>query len=64
MHRAGSGTGNTTVKVIAWAILPMIAIAEFSSWYAILTTNYLGHFVENSIWTVSALLLLVSLFLL
>lgn len=64
LNHAGGSTGNSTVKGISWLILPMIAIAEFSSWYAILTTNYLGHFVENSIWTASAFLLLVSMLML
>ena len=64
LHSAGKSTGNSTVKAIAWGLIPMIAIAELSSWYAILATNYLGHYVENSIWTASALLLLFCLFLL
>lgn len=60
LHHAGKGTEIRTVQFIAWMIMPLIVIAECSSWYAILSTNYLGHFVENSIWTFSALLLLVS----
>jgi hypothetical protein len=35
---------------VAWAIVPLILIAECFSWHAVLTTNYLGHAVENSIW--------------
>ena len=34
-------------------ILPLILIAECFSWYAVLTTNYLGHAIENSIWAVA-----------
>jgi len=34
----------------AWAIVPLILVAQCFSWYAVLTTNYLGHAVENSIW--------------
>lgn len=64
LHHAGSGTRNRTVKAISWMIVPMIVVAEFSSWYAILSTNYFGHFVENSIWTLAAMLLLAGLFLL
>ena len=64
LNHAGISTGNSTVKSISRMILPMIIIAEISSWYAILTTNYFGHFVENSIWTVSALLILVSMLML
>ena len=64
LNLAGKSTGHSLVKAISWMIFPMIAIAEFSSWYAILTTNYLGHFIENSIWTVSAFLILVSMLML
>lgn len=64
LNHAGNSTGHSTVKAISWMILPMIAIAEFSSWYAILTTNYFGHFIENSIWTLSAFLILVSMLML
>jgi hypothetical protein len=34
----------------AWVIVPLILIAECFSWYAVLTTNYLGNAIENSIW--------------
>jgi hypothetical protein len=63
LHQAGSSTGNSVVKTIALLLIPLIVIAECSSWYAILSTNYLGHVIENSIWTFSAVLLLASFFL-
>jgi hypothetical protein len=34
----------------AWVIVPLILIAECFSWYAVVTTNYLGNAIENSIW--------------
>jgi hypothetical protein len=37
----------------AWAILPLIVIAECFSWYAVVTTNYLYNAVENSLWAVA-----------
>ena len=37
-----------------WAIiLPLILIAECFSWYAVLTTHYLGNAIENSIWALA-----------
>jgi len=45
---------------ISWFIVPLIAVAEICSWYAILTTCYLGNVLEESIWTLSASLLLVG----
>jgi hypothetical protein len=64
LHQAGHGTGSKFVRAVAWSLLPLITIAECSSWYAILSKNYFGHFLENSIWTFSAALLLASLFML
>jgi hypothetical protein len=37
----------------AWVIVPLILIAECFSWYGVLTTNYLGNAIENSIWAVA-----------
>jgi hypothetical protein len=41
-------------------IVPMIAAAEMCSWYAVLTTNYLGNAFEESLWACSAALLLAG----
>lgn len=64
LHQAGYSQSNRFVVTTSLLLIPIIVTAEFASWYAILSTNYLGHVVENSIWTFSAVLLLVSLFLL
>jgi hypothetical protein len=40
----------------------MITVAEICSWYAVLTTNYLGNALEQSIWTFSAALMAVALY--
>jgi hypothetical protein len=62
LHQAGSSKNSGFVVLISRLLIPVIVIAECASWYAILSTNYLGHVVENSIWTFSAVWLLVSLF--
>jgi hypothetical protein len=33
--------------------MPLILIAECFSWYAVLTTDYLGTAIENSLWAVA-----------
>jgi hypothetical protein len=38
---------------VAWMIVPLILIAECLSWYAVLTRNYLGNAIENSLWAVA-----------
>jgi hypothetical protein len=50
LYQLGTMTGATTSVNAAWLIVPLILIAECFSWYAALTTNYLGHAIENSIW--------------
>ena len=64
LYQAGNSKNNKFVLMVSWLLMPIIVIAEVSSWYAILSTNYFGHVLENSIWTFSAVLLLVSLYLL
>jgi hypothetical protein len=49
----GTMTRADTTLNAAWVIVPLILIAECFSWYAVLTTNYLGNAIENSIWAVA-----------
>ncbi|MEA2917489.1 MAG: hypothetical protein QOJ15_9570 [Bradyrhizobium sp.] len=53
LHQLGSMTATDTTLNAAWVIVPLILIAECFSWYAVLTTNYLGNAIENSIWAVA-----------
>jgi hypothetical protein len=50
LHQLGSLTGAQTTLNVAWLIVPLIVIAECFSWYAVLTTHYIGNAIENSIW--------------
>jgi hypothetical protein len=45
---------------LARIIVPLIAVAETCSWYAVITTSYLGNVCEESIWALSAFLLVVG----
>jgi hypothetical protein len=54
LHEAGA-------RRAAPAVVPLIAVAEALSWLATLTTNNLFHAVENSLWTLTAVLALVFL---
>jgi hypothetical protein len=53
LHQLGTMTGADTALNAAWVIVPLILIAEGFSWYAVLTKNYLGNAIENSIWAVA-----------
>ncbi len=56
LHQLGTMTGADTALNAAWVIVPLILIAECFSWYGVLTTNYLGNAIENSIWAVGVVL--------
>jgi hypothetical protein len=60
LGRLAQAGGSMTAARAAKAVLPMIAVAEICSWYAVLTTSNLGHVVEESLWGLSALLLAAS----
>ena len=47
-----------TARNISNAIVPLIVLAECCSWYAVLTTNYLGNAIENSLWAVTFLIII------
>jgi len=53
----GSGVGRVTARVV----VPLIALAELCSWYSVLSTSNLGHVIEESIWALSAGLMVMSL---
>jgi hypothetical protein len=61
LNQLGTMTGAGTTLNVAWVIVPLILIAECYSWYAVLTTNYLGNAIENSIWAVAFFLVGIGL---
>jgi hypothetical protein len=61
LYQLGTMTGADTTLNVAWVIVPLIVIAECYSWYAVLTTNYLGNAIENSIWAVAFFLVGIGL---
>src|SRR4029077_12829241 len=53
LYQFGTMTGADTTLNAARLVTPLILIAECFSWYAVLTTNYLGNAIENLIWAVA-----------
>jgi hypothetical protein len=53
-------TGSRFGQLASRALLPLIGIAELCSWYSVLTTSNIGHVIEESLWGVSATLLVAS----
>jgi len=50
-----------TTVTIAWAIVPLIVVAQCCSWYGVLTTNTLANAIENSIWAAAFLVVGIGL---
>jgi hypothetical protein len=59
-HLAKVAQSNLAVT-ISNSIVPLIVIAECCSWYAVITTSYLGNALENSLWAVTFLMIGVGL---
>jgi hypothetical protein len=49
------------VRMVSLTIVPLIAIAQICCWYSVLTKRNLGHVFENSLWGISAALVVFSL---
>jgi hypothetical protein len=60
LHSAAKAVGSRFGVAFSWVLVPLIAVAEICSWSAVLTTCYLGNVAEESIWALSAALLLVA----
>ena len=59
-------TGSRSAALIGAWIVPIILVAETCSWYAVVTTSYIGNVIEESLWATTYSLIavaLVSLFL-
>ncbi|HEY2532933.1 MAG TPA: hypothetical protein VGJ20_34215 [Xanthobacteraceae bacterium] len=61
LHQLDTMSGADAALNTAWMITPLILVAQCFSWYAVLTTNYLGSAIENSIWAVTFFLVGTSL---
>ena len=53
LRRLGTMAGADTTLNAAWIALALVLIAECISWYGVLTANYLGGAIENSIWAIA-----------
>lgn len=55
LHQLARLAKSDTAQNISILIAPLILVAECCSWYSVITTNYLGNTIENSIWAVTFL---------
>lgn len=61
LHRIGLLSGSQFGQALSLAIVPLIVLAEGCSWYAVLTTAQRAHVLENSIWGLSAALVIAAM---
>ena len=60
LRESSRATGSMVGRVVSRALVPLIAVAETCSWYSVLTTSNVGHVAEETLWGLSAALLLAS----
>jgi hypothetical protein len=61
LRQVAAGTHASLVTAISRLILPLIAFAEVCSWFATLTTDYLGNAFEESTWALVSALIVTGL---
>lgn len=57
IEKSGEAAGDKAVRGVGRALFPMIIGAEIASWYAVVSTNFLGNVIEQSTWTLSGALI-------
>lgn len=60
VRELAEGVGSRGARIIARVLFPAIVWAEISSWYAVLTRNFLGNAIEQSTWTTCGVLITAS----
>jgi hypothetical protein len=60
LRQAARKAESPVALAIAWLLVPLIVVAEVCSWYAVLTTAYIGNMIEESLWAVSAALIIIA----
>jgi hypothetical protein len=61
LHRIALLSGRPMLQAVSLVVVPLIVLAEACSWYAVLTTEQRAHAVENSLWGLSAALMVAGM---
>jgi hypothetical protein len=61
LREASRSRPRSFAAIVSFLLVPSLTVAEICSWYAVLTTNFLGHAFEETIWAISAFLFTLSL---
>jgi len=60
LYLLGQAAGSRAAMRLAQCVVPIIALAECCSWYAVITTNFIGNTCEESLWAIAATVLLAG----
>jgi hypothetical protein len=60
LREAAAPARTTFASIVSRLLLPLIAMAEVSSWYTALTTNFIGSVIEESLWAITASLMVLG----
>ncbi len=61
LHEASRVSRSVVGRISSLVVVPLIALAEACSWYSVLTTSNLGHIVEESLWSLTAAMMVASM---
>lgn len=61
LHFFGKTLRNSLVMKLSLFMVPLIIVAECFSWFAVITTNYLGNTVEESLWAITYSLIFICI---
>jgi hypothetical protein len=61
LHRIAALSHSPFGLAVSLLIVPLVVIAEVCSWHSVLTTQQRGHMFENSLWGLSAALVVAGL---
>jgi hypothetical protein len=61
LRELGTQAKSPFAVAVSRLLVPIILLAEICSWYAVVTTNFLGHAFEQSLWAFTVALLCAAL---
>ena len=61
LHELGRDSRSRVTSALAALLVPLIVFAEISSWFAVISTSFLGNAMEQSTWASCGLLITIAL---
>jgi hypothetical protein len=61
LFRLSHSTGASIIGTIGLTVLPIIFVAELACWCAVVTLNYIGHAIEELLWSIMVILVATGL---